>query len=75
MFLHWPEALSVATGSFAIANFDEMALGPLTLCFDAIPKGKRYALFPGKPFHTFPGIALGSSMDMMGSMKRRAGAT
>src|SRR5438270_12452723 len=24
----------------------------------AIPKGKRYALFPGKPFHTFPGIAL-----------------
>ncbi|RWC50959.1 MAG: hypothetical protein EOS55_03360 [Mesorhizobium sp.] len=30
----------------------------LTLCFDAIPKGKRYVLFPGKPFHTFPGIAL-----------------
>ncbi|CCV03859.1 hypothetical protein MESS2_1140034 [Mesorhizobium metallidurans STM 2683] len=30
----------------------------LSLCFDAIPKGKRYALFPGKPFHTFPGIAL-----------------
>ncbi|TPI28003.1 hypothetical protein FJW08_22530 [Mesorhizobium sp. B3-2-1] len=26
--------------------------------FDAIPKGKRYALFPGKPLHTFPGIAL-----------------
>jgi len=21
----------------------------LTPCFDAIPKGKRYALFPGKP--------------------------
>ncbi|RWC33205.1 MAG: hypothetical protein EOS27_05115 [Mesorhizobium sp.] len=24
---------------------------------DEIPKGKRYALFPGKPFHTFPGIS------------------
>ncbi|RWC74772.1 MAG: hypothetical protein EOS71_13775 [Mesorhizobium sp.] len=24
---------------------------------DAIPKGKRRALVPGKPFHTFPGIA------------------
>ncbi|TPN44786.1 hypothetical protein FJ976_25380 [Mesorhizobium sp. B1-1-9] len=30
----------------------------LSLCFYAIPKGKRYALFPGKPCHTFPGIAL-----------------
>ncbi|RVC25241.1 hypothetical protein EN893_30135, partial [Mesorhizobium sp. M7A.F.Ca.CA.004.04.2.1] len=30
----------------------------LSLCFNAIPKGKRYALFPGKPLHTFPGIAL-----------------
>ncbi|RWD08577.1 MAG: hypothetical protein E5Y74_26765 [Mesorhizobium sp.] len=25
--------------------------------FVAIPKGKRCALFPGKPFHTFPEIA------------------
>ncbi|TIN31425.1 MAG: hypothetical protein E5Y31_02390 [Mesorhizobium sp.] len=30
----------------------------LSLCFNAIPKGKRYAFFPGKPLHTFPGIAL-----------------
>ncbi|RUZ77535.1 hypothetical protein EN943_13550 [Mesorhizobium sp. M7A.F.Ca.US.006.01.1.1] len=30
----------------------------LSLCFYAIPEGKRYALFPGKPLHTFPGIAL-----------------
>ncbi|RWC49458.1 MAG: hypothetical protein EOS55_07335 [Mesorhizobium sp.] len=29
----------------------------LSFCVCAIPKGKRYALFPGKPFHTFPGIA------------------
>ncbi|TIN20270.1 MAG: hypothetical protein E5Y31_23205 [Mesorhizobium sp.] len=29
-----------------------------SLLFGAIPKGKHYALFPGKPFHTFPGIAL-----------------
>ncbi|MBB6412198.1 hypothetical protein [Mesorhizobium sangaii] len=29
-----------------------------SFCFDAIAQGKRYALFPGKPFHTFPGIAL-----------------
>jgi hypothetical protein len=28
-----------------------------SLCFGAIPKGKRHALFPGKPFYTFPGIA------------------
>ena len=34
----------------------------LTLCFDAIPKGKRYALFPGKPLHTFPGIALAAAL-------------
>ncbi|RWE31156.1 MAG: hypothetical protein EOS78_26610, partial [Mesorhizobium sp.] len=27
--------------------------------FYAIPKGKRYALLPGKPLNTFPGIALG----------------
>ncbi|RJT35422.1 hypothetical protein D3242_08035 [Mesorhizobium jarvisii] len=26
--------------------------------FGAIPEGKRYTLFPGKPFHTFPGVAL-----------------
>ncbi|SDA96020.1 acyltransferase family protein [Mesorhizobium qingshengii] len=25
---------------------------------DAMPQGKRYALFPGKPLRTFPGIAL-----------------
>ncbi|RUX06008.1 hypothetical protein EN845_33140 [Mesorhizobium sp. M8A.F.Ca.ET.202.01.1.1] len=30
----------------------------LTSCFYAIPKGKRYALLPGKPLRTFPGIAL-----------------
>ncbi|CCV07566.1 hypothetical protein MESS2_600022 [Mesorhizobium metallidurans STM 2683] len=29
----------------------------LSLCFCAIPKGKRYALFRGKPLYTFPGIA------------------
>ncbi|TIN94796.1 MAG: hypothetical protein E5Y06_15170 [Mesorhizobium sp.] len=33
-------------------------LRALSPCFGAIPKGKRYELFPGKPFHTFPGIAL-----------------
>lgn len=25
----------------------------LTLCFDAVPRGKRYALFPGKPHTPF----------------------
>ncbi|TPK13072.1 hypothetical protein FJ543_14725 [Mesorhizobium sp. B2-5-7] len=30
---------------------------PLSLCFYAIPKGKRCALFPGNPLLTFPGIA------------------
>ena len=32
----------------------------LFLC-DAIPKGKRYALFPGKPLRTFPGIAVSAA--------------
>ncbi|RVB58149.1 hypothetical protein EN895_30915, partial [Mesorhizobium sp. M7A.F.Ca.CA.002.03.2.1] len=35
----------------------------LSFCFDAIPKGKRYALFPGKPLRTFSGIALLSRHD------------
>ncbi|RUW56615.1 hypothetical protein EN845_26260 [Mesorhizobium sp. M8A.F.Ca.ET.202.01.1.1] len=35
----------------------------LTLCFHAIPKGKRYALLPGKPLRTFPGIALGETKE------------
>ncbi|TIS81651.1 MAG: hypothetical protein E5W88_32930, partial [Mesorhizobium sp.] len=30
----------------------------LSSCFDAIPKGKRFALFPRKPLRTFLGIAL-----------------
>ena len=34
----------------------------LSLCFDAIPQGKRYALFPGKPLRTFPGIALAAAL-------------
>jgi hypothetical protein len=29
--------------------------------FDAIPNGKRYAFFPGKPPNTFPGIAFVNS--------------
>ncbi|RWE32034.1 MAG: hypothetical protein EOS78_25000 [Mesorhizobium sp.] len=37
---------------------------PLTLCFHAIPKGKRCALLPGKPLRTFPGIALGEDMPL-----------
>jgi hypothetical protein len=42
------------TEQFIVSRKRRPALPP---CFDAIPKGKRYALFPGKPFHTFPGIA------------------
>jgi hypothetical protein len=31
------------------------------LCFDAIPKGKRYAPFPGKPFTLFLELLWASS--------------
>ncbi|TJV43687.1 MAG: hypothetical protein E5Y02_10310 [Mesorhizobium sp.] len=41
----------------------------LSLCFNAIPKGKRYALFPRKPYHTFPGIAL-ARPDKRGHLRR-----
>ncbi|WP_348647266.1 hypothetical protein [Mesorhizobium loti] len=41
----------------------------LTVCLDAIPVGKRYALFPGKPFHAFPGIALGAAAEQGWEMK------
>ncbi|MER9329626.1 transporter substrate-binding domain-containing protein [Mesorhizobium sp. M0488] len=37
----------------------------LSLCFYAIPKRKRCALFPGKPFHTLPGIALAGSFVLL----------
>ncbi|CCV08962.1 hypothetical protein MESS2_80093 [Mesorhizobium metallidurans STM 2683] len=37
-------------------------------CLDAIPKGKRYELFPGKPFHTFPGIALTKQISLTGTV-------
>ncbi|RUW56308.1 hypothetical protein EOA36_04810 [Mesorhizobium sp. M8A.F.Ca.ET.021.01.1.1] len=45
-----------------------------TLCFYAIPKGNRYAFFPGKPLRTFPGIALGEMLLKFRPCRRAAPA-
>ncbi|RWP88193.1 MAG: hypothetical protein EOR11_12400 [Mesorhizobium sp.] len=44
---------------------------PTYLCLVAIPKGKRCALFPGKPPYTFPGIAPVSVAAATTSTRRR----
>ncbi len=48
---------------------------PYLFVLTQFPKGKRYALFPGKPLHTFPGIAqLGQVAATMASVSARSGA-